>query len=279
MICNSAMSKDILVAARQLRWRLLQPVLEKTGAIAMTFRRWEEQAARTPGGDFQDEHPLPPPELLVTVTGTSSREWFSVRGRQDAELFRRLAAQQGFTLTDRSVVVDLGCGCGRIGRWLAPEVIGGGGRFLGFDINPRLAEWCAANLPGEYARNRLRPPLACADGAADVLYAYSVLTHLRETTASDWLREIARVLRPGGLALLTFHDEAYAEVFGPAPVRAALAKRNYVVFNDALEGSNYISAWTTREHFARLASGPFEVLEILPGQADMTQALAVLRKR
>ena len=112
-----------------------------------------------------------------------------------------------------------------------------------------------------------------------MLYAYSVLTHLREATAIAWLAEIARVLRRGGLALLTFHDEAFAELFGPPGAAAALAKRPYVVLNDALEGSNYISAWTTRAHFTELAAGRFEVLEIRPGQADRTQALAVLRKR
>jgi SAM-dependent methyltransferase len=253
--------------------------LEKSGAIAVIFRGWERRAARRGGGDFADEHPMPPAELLVAVTGTASREWFSVRGRQDAELFARLAAEHGADLTEARVVMDFGCGCGRIARWLAPQVVGGGGRFLGSDLNPRLAAWCAANLPGEYAVNRLKPPLACADGAVDVLYAYSVLTHLREATAAGWLAEIARVLRPGGLALLTFHDEAYAAAFGPAQVRETLGERGYVVANDALEGSNYISAWTTHAHFARMAAPMFEVLEIIPGKTDATQAVAVLRKR
>ena len=272
-------SSGVLAAAVRLRWRLLQPLLEKTGAIALVFRKWERRSAQTPGGDFADEHPMPPPDLLVAVAGTPSREWFSVRGRQDAAFFAGLAAQHGVPMTGRAVVADFGCGCGRIARWLAPQVLGGGGRFLGFDLNPRLAAWCAANLPGEYVRNRLRPPLDCAAAAVDVLYAYSVLTHLREATAVAWLAEIARVLRPGGLALLTFHDEAFADLFGPPGAAAALAKRPYVVLNDALEGSNYISAWTTRAHFTQLVSGRFEVLEIRPGQADRTQALAVLRKR
>lgn len=272
------MSGRVRAAAAQLRWQVLRPVLEKTGVIASVFRRWEDQAARAPGGDFVDEWPIPPADLLVSVAGTPNREWFSVRGRQDAEMFARLAAQHGHPLPEQGVVVDLGCGCGRTARWLAPQVTAGGGRFLGFDVNARLAGWCAANLPGEYASNRLTPPLACEAGAVDVLYAYSVLTHLREATAARWLNEIARVLRPGGLAMLSFHDEAFAEHFGPAEVRAALRKRSYFVFNDALEGSNYISAWTTREHFSELASRDFQVLEVLPGRDDRTQAIAVLRR-
>jgi SAM-dependent methyltransferase len=273
------MTEKLLAAAKRLRWRMLKPVLEKTGAIEMVFRGWERRAARTPGGDFDDALPMPPPDLMVAVAGTPNREWFSTSGRRDADLFKGHAARHGVPLADQRVVVDLGCGCGRIARWLAPEVVGGQGRFLGFDINPGMAGWCDANLPGDYGRNQLLPPLAVPDGTSDIVYAYSVLTHLREATAVLWLEEIARVLRPGGLALLTFHDETYAEICAPAEVRAALTTQPYVVLNDALEGSNYISAWTTREHFSRLAGPLFEPLEILPGRADFSQALAVLRRR
>ena len=269
----------MFAAAKRLRWRMLKPVLEKTGAIEVIFRGWEKRAARTAGGDFDDALPMPPPDLMVAVAGTPNREWFSTSGRRDADLFKDHASRHGVDLADRRVVVDLGCGCGRIARWLAPDVVGGQGRFLGFDINPGMADWCEANLPGDYGRNQLLPPLASPDGAADLVYAYSVLTHLREATAVRWLEEIARILRPGGLALLTFHDETYAEVCAPAEVRATLAKQPYVVLNDALEGSNYISAWTTRAHFSHLAGPLFEPLEILPGRADFTQALAVLRRR
>jgi len=273
------MSKGASRSLVQLRWRLLQPLLEKSGVIAVVFRGWERRIAQGHGGDFADEHPMPPPELLVAVAGTPNREWFSASGREDAHRLAGLAAQHGVCVTDRCVVLDFGCGCGRLARWMAPQVIDGGGRFLGSDLNPRLVTWCAENLPGEYARNGLQPPLAWEDGVADVVYAYSVMTHLRERTAVRWLSEIARVLRSGGLALLTFHDEAYAGIFGPTEVRATLGEQTYVVFNDALEGSNYISAWTTRRHFADLASRHFEVLEIIPGKDDRSQALALLRRR
>ena len=273
------MSNSASLAVSRFRWWLLRPLLEKSGAIAMVYRRWQRQAAETPGGDFDDDRPMPPADLLVAVTGSSSREWFSVRGRRDADLFAGLAAAHGMDLSAGRVVADFGCGCGRIARWLAPRVLEGGGRFLGFDLNPRLASWCAENLVGNYHTNRLKPPLACPDATVDVLYAYSVFTHLRKPTAVAWLAEIARILRPGALALLTFHDEAYAETFGTDQVRAALAQGRYFVLHDALEGSNYISAWTTRAAFAALAADHFEVLEIQPGQADATQAIAVLRRR
>jgi SAM-dependent methyltransferase len=105
-----------------------------------------------------------------------------------------------------------------------------------------------------------------ADDSLDLVYAHSVLTHLTEPTATAWLAEVARVLRPGGLALMTFHDEAYAQAWAPDGVAARLAGEPYVVWNNAMEGSNYISAWTTRARLAEMAAPRFEVAEIIPGR-------------
>src|SRR6185295_7314502 len=132
-------------------------------------------------------------ELVVLVSGPSLA-WFSERGQADAGTFRALAAQHGADVAAGLDVLDFGCGAGRIARWLAPEVIAAGGSFTGSDLNPKLAGWCAANLPGTYRANGLQPPLGNATDSLDLTYAHSVLTHLSEPTARAWLAEIARVL-------------------------------------------------------------------------------------
>jgi ubiquinone/menaquinone biosynthesis C-methylase UbiE len=177
--------------------------------------------------------------------------------------------------------LDWGCGCGRIARWLAPEVAATGGDFLGCDLNPKLVAWCEKNLPGRYFPNGLRPPLDLPDEAVDLVYAHSVLTHLTEPTAIAWLAEVRRVLRPGGLALLTFMDDRYSERWGPPDVLPKLRAEGFTVFNKALEGSNYMSTWMTPAWFHRRAEGAFEILEFIPsGVADIPeQAVAVLRAR
>jgi len=263
-------------AVRPLR-RLARRAMEHTGLIGPYYRWLEQRAARGAADDVDDGRPMPPAELVVLVSGPS-RRWFSERGREDAAMFRALAARHGADLEAGLDVLDFGCGAGRIARWLAPEVIGAGGTFTGSDLNPKLAGWCAASLPGRYGANGLRPPLALGDGAVDLVYAHSVLTHLTEPTVQAWLAELARVLRPGGLALLTFHDEAYAQAWGPPEVAPRLASEPYVVWNNALEGSNYISAWTTSARLSALAASSFDVVEIVPGRTDApVQAIAVLR--
>jgi len=263
------MSKSVRQFARR--------AMERTGLIAPYYRWLERRSARAADDGVDDGLPMPPAELVVQVSGPS-RAWFSEQGRSDAAKFRDLAARHGADMAGGISVLDFGCGVGRIARWLASDVIAAGGTFHGSDLNPKLVAWCAANLPGSYGRNRLRPPLDVADDQVDLVYAHSVLTHLTEATAGAWLAELARVLRPGGLALLTFHDEAYAARFGPPGVAERLAQEPYVVWNNAMEGSNYMSAWTTTPRMAALAGERFEVVDLVPGGAtEPAQAIAVLR--
>lgn len=260
--------------------RLVRRLMERTGLIGPYYRWLERRQARALAeAPVDDGRPMPPAELVVLVSGPS-RAWFSERGKADAEAFRALAARHGADVAAGLDVLDFGCGAGRIARWLAPEVIAAGGSFHGSDLNPKLSTWCAANLPGTYRTNGLQPPLANGTDSLDLIYAHSVLTHLTEPTAQAWLAEVARVLRPGGLALLTFHDEVYAAHWGPPEVAARLAAERYVVWNNALEGSNYMSAWSTAERLAELAADVFEVAEVVPGGVDEpAQAVAVLRAK
>jgi SAM-dependent methyltransferase len=133
-------------------------------------------AARGGSLDFDDGRPMPSAYLVALVTGVADRRWFSEGGERDADTFRALAVRHGIDIASRATVLDFGCGCGRIARWLAPDVMRGGGAFVGLDINSRLLRWCANNLPGVIQRNNLKAPMPVATGSVDLLYAHSVVT-------------------------------------------------------------------------------------------------------
>lgn len=101
---------------------------------------------------------------------------------------------------DRMRVAEWGCGMGRITRHLEADH-----DVTGFDYNPAAAAWCAEHLDGRYAVNGLMPPLPSEADAFDALFAVSVLTHLSAAAHEAWAAELMRVLRPGGVALLTVH--------------------------------------------------------------------------
>ncbi|MGI5215090.1 class I SAM-dependent methyltransferase [Plantactinospora sp. CA-290183] len=63
-------------------------------------------------------------------------------------------------------------------------------------------------------------PLPFGDGTLDWAYAEHLIEHLRLGQAIDWLREVRRVLRPGGVLRLTTPDlsrytQAHADPAGP----------------------------------------------------------------
>ena len=55
--------------------------------------------------------------------------------------------------------------------------------------------------------NAALPPLAFRDNEFDPIYGVSVFTHLPADCQKRWLPQFARILRPGGILLLTVHGE------------------------------------------------------------------------
>ncbi len=49
------------------------------------------------------------------------------------------------------------------------------------------------------------PPLELGEGSVDAVYAISIWSHFSAPAALTWLEEMHRVLRPGGVLLLTTH--------------------------------------------------------------------------
>lgn len=97
--------------------------------------------------------------------------------------------------------LDFGCGWGRFSRLFLRDF--GGDQIVGVDIDPDIIEFCqGAGLPGRYLTIG-SPPLPFESSTFKLITAYSVFTHLPPTLFEAWLRELGRVLAPGGLLALT----------------------------------------------------------------------------
>lgn len=111
-------------------------------------------------------------------------------------------------------VLDWGCGWGRLTRAFAAARTFS--EIWGVDIDPDNLAWARKNIPAaKFVKVPLYPPTELPADHFDLVYAVSVMTHLTRETQGKWLAEIRRVLRPGGLALLTFHGPT-ALAFGSA---------------------------------------------------------------
>ena len=100
--------------------------------------------------------------------------------------------------------LDFGASSGRVLRPLQivyPEV-----EWHGCDPNSGAIEWAREHLaPIRFEVSPQHPPLPYDDASFDFVYAISIWSHFGERAAVAWLEEMRRVIRPGGLLLLTTH--------------------------------------------------------------------------
>lgn len=148
---------------------------------------------------------VPPPALRKRVHGSSEAWSFAEIGRICAFDIAAALDAEKVQLKDGSRVLDFGAGCGRVAMWLNqlfPNV-----SITGTDIDPEAIAWAQGNLAavGKFDVNPTSPPMRYADGQFDFIYSISVFTHLPEAMQFDWLKELRRITKPGGILFLTTH--------------------------------------------------------------------------
>jgi SAM-dependent methyltransferase len=203
---------------------------------------------------------IPPPEMIRLVSGHDDADVWLRSGRQDAGLIRDMVERNCGPIEDLGAILDLACGCGRVARWWdgleGPEL-------FGCDYDGRLATWCRRHLAFLTVQtNRSWPPLPFPSQRFDLVYALSLFTHLSETAQYSWMREIRRVLKPGGLLLFTVSGERLANYLEGDP-RIVFALGGHVVVRPERSGMQDCAAFHpatyVREQF--LPSAGFELLE------------------
>ena len=155
-----------------------------------------------------------PPQRLVEGVGGGDF-------RQVGEEFFWHFLQLGELKPDARIL-DVGCGCGRMAvpltRYLSKE-----GGYWGFDIVEDGIGWCQKNLEAEHSNfhfvladvyNKTYHPkgrykaaeyrFPYQDAFFDFVSLTSVFTHMLAADMQNYLREISRVLKPGGRCLITF---------------------------------------------------------------------------
>ena len=215
---------------------------------------------------------MPPPILRLSSAGTTDVDWFLRSGAAAYRLVEELGAR------DARTILDFGCGCGRVLRHVPP---GDRVRYSGVDWNRRAVRWCKRNLaPMRFARSGLAPPLP-GDLAPrfELVYSFSVFTHLTEDLQAPWLAELASRLEPPGVLLVSTHGKSYLSDLS-AEERARFEAGELVVRQPRVAGTNVCAAYPPVEAMRRVVPPGLEVVEHRPAGAlgNPTQDLWVLRR-
>lgn len=236
---------------------------------------------RLPAGDNQKRVSGPSTTDLSHLIGGATT-WI--------QLDRITTRYFGCRLTEFECVADWGCGCGRVLRHFvetAPFVgaeINKNQLLIGLDIDDVNIAWCTQNMTEIACFERLSlTGFRLADSTVDLLYGISVMTHLTEVNQKLWLREIARIVKPGGCVILTIHGE-YATY--RIPDNIALPFMDLFGFFDALPDAAigterkryYRATFQSRGHVMREWANYFEVLDVIPAANSFIQDFVVLRR-
>ncbi|NMF62599.1 class I SAM-dependent methyltransferase [Brasilonema octagenarum UFV-E1] len=208
-----------------------------------------------------EDLPVPSSVLRYLVAGTEDVEWFLHSGKLGAQTLVEILATQGKTLDEFKRILDFGCGCGRVLRHLRGL---SGAEIYGADSNPTAIHWCEKYL--DFARfnvNSLEPPLPYPDGMFDLIYAFSVLTHLTEPLQVRWMNEFHRILTPEGCLILSVHgDKSVAGML--AGDRLKYQKGTLVVCDQDFIGTNYCSAYHPEAYVRSVLAQGFDVVDFIP---------------
>ncbi|MER8573381.1 class I SAM-dependent methyltransferase [Mesorhizobium sp. M1409] len=141
-------------------------------------------------------------EVQKTWTGSSGLDLY----RQTASFARQL--ENNYTRHTKktlagSDILDFGCGYGRILRMM--YYYSDPSRIWGVDAWDKSLNLCReARLPGKFALSERMPSdLPVDDQKFDLIFAFSVFTHLAPSTAKACLAAVRKHVKPGGLFVAT----------------------------------------------------------------------------
>jgi SAM-dependent methyltransferase len=223
-----------------------------------------------------EEEGLPPASLRLSSAGTSDPRWFLESGTLAQQTLADVLRDHGQNSPPRAVL-DFGCGCGRVLRHAKHR---DATKYVGIDWNRRAIRWCQKNLPfADFFRGELLPPLPPELGPFDLIYAFSVFTHLPLEAQEAWTRTLADHLHVGGLLVLSTHGDAFLDDLSATEL-AQYRSGEIVLREPIAAGTNACAAYHPGESLLQVCPPHLQKVSFLPqgARGNPPQDLWVLRR-
>lgn len=220
----------------------------------------------------REDDPVPEGENINRVISNGRADLYRLGGATVANRINAYLQQaKGKSLSNIGTVLDWGCGCARVSRYIRKL---GCSTLHGVDVDPTNFQWCKSHLDWfEVQLSQLSPPLPFPDRHFDLIVGISIFTHLREPSQVEWLKELARVLKPGGTCLVTVMREGQVALqIGGANMVSQVVNEGFVMIDDNeqlklgddADNNYYVNVYHSAHYIFENWRKYFKIIDILP---------------
>ncbi|MEG3973332.1 class I SAM-dependent methyltransferase [Microcoleus sp. herbarium8] len=182
-------------------------------ASHLSDREWFEVIVKSVDIPFVDGIQLPgfpPEELQRQLVGMSGQQALNEAFNFYSEVKRYAGKLLWQKLGQDSHILDFMCGWGQIIRFFLKDITVD--NLYGIDVDPAMIDICVNTIrQGNYSVVKPEPPTEFANNSFDVVYAYSIFSHLSEPVHIKWVEEFSRILKPGGILVVTVWGRNFIE--------------------------------------------------------------------
>jgi SAM-dependent methyltransferase len=190
------------------------------------------------------------------------------------------------------VFLDFGCSSGSLLRVL--KAVFPDSTCIGTDPVESSIEWAAENLPAiTFHVSPLVPPIDVPTGSIDVISAISIWSHFSPTAAVIWLKEMHRLLAPGGVFVFTIHgiytlfwhcrnrnrEPSYVDEIYRSMCEYGFYFQSLAIEPSLPQSPDWGSMYMTIEWLQHQCRSDWDILLYQPGRSQFNQDLLVMRSK
>ncbi len=208
-----------------------------------------------------DPQMVPPLELALKIqlANKADANAFFASGYRASIAYHQELLDYGAALPEMKNILEIGVGLGRLILHYYPF----GANLYGCDITPEVIDWVQVHH-GKRVHVILthsRPPLPYDNEQFDFIYANSVFTHIPCELVPDWVEELQRILRPGGMCIVSVFDANH--YFNSLSYREFHRKYECAgCYSWGEEKGVHMSTFLSRDYLRKTWSKHFKVLEL-----------------
>lgn len=187
-------------------------------------------------------------------------EWSESEQWKQSVIRRVLQGQ----IQNGSSILEIGPGAG---RWTEP-LLGLAREYIGIDISSSCIAHCRARFAGD-SRAKFHVGsgsdlAAVADRSIDAIWSFDVFVHINSAEVDGYIRDFARVLRPGGVAIV--HHGAVGGAGGGWRSNLTFASFEEIVRRHHLHVKSSFAQWADEDVVYQVKTG--DLITVISNEAS-----------